>query len=232
MCMLELGSGSFNSSSSRAFNESIPSSSRVARLTYTPTFKGGAIETLERIRRNFIWSKEYDKKKSLCWVAWEKLISPMNVGGIKLGSIKSLNISLLAKWMWRLKTDNSALLVNVIRSSKGVWKNITKYRSNLKNFNIDPKEVISWNSIDGRWESKFVSDGRFMVRQGDETSDHILLMCSMAMAVMDSILNWCEIRCDRFTLVNDMLLFISRWPRCNKKKNLLNMILCGALWCI
>ncbi|KAL4566344.1 hypothetical protein LXL04_030458 [Taraxacum kok-saghyz] len=35
--VLGLGSDSFNSNSNRAFNESIPSSSRVARLVYTPT---------------------------------------------------------------------------------------------------------------------------------------------------------------------------------------------------
>ncbi|KAL4584734.1 hypothetical protein LXL04_009343 [Taraxacum kok-saghyz] len=35
--VLGLGSGSFNSNSNRAFNESIPSSSRVARLVYTPS---------------------------------------------------------------------------------------------------------------------------------------------------------------------------------------------------
>ncbi|KAL4574646.1 hypothetical protein LXL04_021482 [Taraxacum kok-saghyz] len=34
--VLGLGSDSFNSNSNRAFNESIPSSSRVARLVYTP----------------------------------------------------------------------------------------------------------------------------------------------------------------------------------------------------
>ncbi|KAL4589917.1 hypothetical protein LXL04_002829 [Taraxacum kok-saghyz] len=35
--VLELGSGSFNLNSNRTFNESIPSSSRVARLVYTPS---------------------------------------------------------------------------------------------------------------------------------------------------------------------------------------------------
>ncbi|KAJ9553169.1 hypothetical protein OSB04_017214 [Centaurea solstitialis] len=37
---LELGSSSFNSRSNRDFNESIPSSSRTARLTYTPNTLG------------------------------------------------------------------------------------------------------------------------------------------------------------------------------------------------
>nr|KAJ0214330.1 hypothetical protein LSAT_V11C400220310 [Lactuca sativa] len=80
----------------------------------------GVIDTLERIRRKFIWSKEYDKK-CICWVPWEKLISPRSVRGIGLGSIKSLNISLLAKWMWRLKTDSSALWANVVGFQSTPW---------------------------------------------------------------------------------------------------------------
>lgn len=74
----------------------------------------GVIDTLERIKRNFIWSKEYGKE-IICWVAWDKLISLKMIGGIGLGSITSLNISLLAKWMWRLKSDNSALWAQTIR---------------------------------------------------------------------------------------------------------------------
>ena len=68
--------------------------------------------------------------------------------------------------------------------------------------------------------------------QGEETSDHILISCPMAKMVMDLILNWCEINGERFSSVKDMLLFVSRKSGCNKEKNLLNMILCGTLWCI
>lgn len=49
---------------------------------------------------------------------------------------------------------------------------------------------------------------------------------------MELILSWCEIRCDRFISVDDMVLFISRWSSCRKKWCLLNVILYEALWCI
>lgn len=65
-----------------------------------------------------------------------------------------------------------------------------------------------------------------------ESSDHILLICPLTKAVMDSIFFWCEISYDGFDSVKDMLLFISRWSKCKKKRKLLNVILCGVLWCI
>ena len=174
-------------------------------------------------------------------------------------------------------------------SNNGVWKNIVKTRTFLKNFNIEPKEIVSRNSLEGRWESEFTSDNHFMVcflrerielsshmvndgpldwdshpiydmlakqgripsavalcqrgitipsticgacNQEEERSDHILITCTMARMVMDNILNWCEINCERFSLVKDMLLFASRWSECSKKNSLLNMILYGMLWCI
>nr|KAJ0206092.1 hypothetical protein LSAT_V11C500235860 [Lactuca sativa] len=61
----------------------------------------------------------------------------------------------------------------------------------------------------------------------DETCDHILLTCHAAKAIMDSILVWCEIRCDRFISVENMLIFISRWSKYKYKRRMLNAILCG-----
>nr|KAJ0208013.1 hypothetical protein LSAT_V11C500256110 [Lactuca sativa] len=66
----------------------------------------------------------------------------------------------------------------------------------------------------------------------EETCDHILISCPMAKEIMDSILNWCGIGCEKFSSVKYMLCFISRWSGNKKKQSLLNMILCGTLWCI
>ncbi|XP_023738523.1 uncharacterized protein LOC111886502 [Lactuca sativa] len=269
----------------------------------------GVIDTLEKIRRTFIWSKEYNKK-GISWVGWDKIIAPKKVGGIGLGSIYSLNISLLAKWLWRLKSDSSVLWAKVIRgvhnlderhwscfassTSKGVWKNITKIRPLMMKVNIHPKEIVSWNSDSKCWASEFMIDNRFSVslirdrfelaghivcdrpfdwnkmipfkilcfiwrakqgripfavelksrgiiipstvciscKQEEETSDHMLITCQSVRTVMNEILNWCVIRCDNFNSVKDMLLFISRWSKCKKRRSMLNVILCGALWCI
>ncbi|CAI9266343.1 unnamed protein product [Lactuca saligna] len=48
--------------------------------------------------------------------------------------------------------------------------------------------------------------------------DHIMISCPMAMEIMESILNWCEIMSEKFSSVMDMLLFISRWSGDKKKQ--------------
>nr|KAJ0205758.1 hypothetical protein LSAT_V11C500256100 [Lactuca sativa] len=112
-------------------------------------------------------------------VEGEAVVHVNKVGGMGLGCIKSLNISLLAKWTWRLKTEDFALWARIIRcihkldgrhwsvltnkSNKGVLMNITKSRSYLERSNIDIKEIISWNSNDDRWESEFTVEGCFIV---------------------------------------------------------------------
>ncbi|KAL4586367.1 hypothetical protein LXL04_011003 [Taraxacum kok-saghyz] len=62
--VLGLGSGSFNSNSNRTFNESIPSSSRVARLVYTPNIRYMSLIRY-KVFRNFIddRSRSGEKKK-------------------------------------------------------------------------------------------------------------------------------------------------------------------------
>ena len=143
------------------------------------------------------------EKKSINWVAWETLIAPKKVGGTRLGSIKNLNISLLAKWMWRLKNENSELWAKVIRCihgldgrhwsifanryRTGVWKNIVKIRPVLKNLNIDPNEIVYWKSTEGCWVSDFGMDGQFFVRllrERIEMASHM---------VCDGPLDWCKV---------------------------------------
>lgn len=74
-------------------------------LFKTPT---GVVETLEKVRRRFLWGGKEDKRK-IHWVAWEKVIAPKESGGLGVGSIKALNLGLIVKWWWRLKADRPRL---------------------------------------------------------------------------------------------------------------------------
>ena len=42
----------------------------------------------------------------------------------------------------------------------------------------------------------------------EETCDHILISCPMAKEIIDLILNWCGIGCEKLSSVKDMLCFI------------------------
>lgn len=269
----------------------------------------GILDTLEKIRKNFVWCCVNDSKK-IHWVAWSKITSPKDCGGIGLGSIRASNLSLLSKWAWRLKTEAGSLWAKVIegihglrnkhwsifshRVRGGVWRNIDQSCIGLKNLNILPADVINWNESSNSWISDFVIDGRFMVnlirsrverashpvndgpfiwsnkiplkiaafvwraRQGkipsavalkhrgvnlvstlcvncigrEESVDHLLVSCPMADLILESIFNWCEIPKAQFNKVADLLIFISKWSRCSRKRSLLASISYCSFWCI
>lgn len=134
-----------------------------------------------------------------------KRYSSKKGGGIGPGSTKTLNISLSAKWMWCLKSDYSALWEIVIRcihvldgshwtifSNRSshlalVFRRIVKIRYTLQNFNIDPKEIVSRNSIECCWVSDFVIDNRFYVsflHERIKLSGHV---------VSDGSFDWCKV---------------------------------------
>ncbi|GJX56691.1 putative RNA-directed DNA polymerase, eukaryota, reverse transcriptase zinc-binding domain protein, partial [Tanacetum coccineum] len=107
---------------------------------------------LESIRRKFFWGDFSDVKK-ISWIAWEKVLSPRNKGGIGIGRLSTSNHSLLAKWWWRFRTEEHALWCKVIRSihgvsggliedsntstSSGLWLRIMKLKTDLNLIGID-----------------------------------------------------------------------------------------------
>ncbi|MFS8003872.1 putative reverse transcriptase domain, fatty acid desaturase domain, acyl-CoA desaturase [Helianthus anomalus] len=104
----------------------------------------GVINKLEAIIRKFLWGGSGGDKK-LSWVAWDRVASPIDCGGLGIRSLDSINRSLLLKWGWRFKVDNDSLWVKVISaihecknrwgflpvktSLGGVWRSIAKLAS-------------------------------------------------------------------------------------------------------
>lgn len=55
-------------------------------------------------------------KKVIHWVAWEKVIDGVEVGGLGVGSIKAKIRALLGRWWWKFKIEKNALWVKVIQA--------------------------------------------------------------------------------------------------------------------
>ncbi|GKA98386.1 cytochrome P450 [Tanacetum coccineum] len=87
---------------------------------YFSTFKAPKkiIYKLEGIRRRFFWGGSANEKK-ISWIAWDKVTSPRNMGGLGIGRLKASNQSLLAKWWWRIRNEEHALWSKVICSLHG-----------------------------------------------------------------------------------------------------------------
>ncbi|GKD52922.1 putative RNA-directed DNA polymerase, partial [Tanacetum coccineum] len=96
---------------------------------YFSTYKAPKkiINKLESIRRNFFWGGSMDDNK-IPWIAWEKVLSPRDHGGLGIGGLRTCNQAMLAKWRWR--------------SNFGVWHQIVKLRNDLLKVNINLPSIF------------------------------------------------------------------------------------------
>nr|KAJ0200170.1 hypothetical protein LSAT_V11C600304690 [Lactuca sativa] len=112
-------------------------------------------------------------------LAKAKIMAPKKVGGLGLGSIHSLNLALLTKWLWHLKNEPNSLWVKIIRGLhnlneeqfctnlksrwSGVWRSIVKCKAILNRINIPFEEVMKPGESSLGWVSPFVVDEEFCV---------------------------------------------------------------------
>jgi hypothetical protein len=73
---------------------------------------------IRRIQRDFLWGARGDRKK-VNWIKWDVVCQPKRLGGLGVRDIRAVNISLMAKWRWRLLTDDHVLWKEVLRGKYG-----------------------------------------------------------------------------------------------------------------
>lgn len=73
------------------------------------------IARMDKIRKRFFWQGGSLKKKYHL-VKWCKICKPKEKGGLGIKDLRKLNISLLAKWWWKLENEN------------GLWQDLVKQK--------------------------------------------------------------------------------------------------------
>ena len=114
---------------------------------------------LERIQRNFLWgSSEGSFKYPL--VAWDKVCSPIEMGGLGIRNVVSFNQALLRKWLWRYGHEVTHLLRRVISTKygegQGGWSTKICRKTHGRGL---------WQSINEGWKS-FSKHFSFVVGDG------------------------------------------------------------------
>lgn len=118
--------------------------------------------------QKFMWGGKENDKKKIHLVAWSSVIHPKSKGGLGVGCLKTVNVTLLTKWLWRLKTESKSLwksCINSFHNNSGIdgkpfakngllerWLSIAKIGLELEEWSI---------SLDNLFERKF--------RTGDTT---------------------------------------------------------------
>lgn len=84
---------------------------------------GKVWRNLVRIQREFLWGG-VERGRKINWVKWRTVCQPKGMGGLGVRDIRVVNLSLLAKWRWRLLNENNVL-----------WKEVLgeKYVANVSN---------------------------------------------------------------------------------------------------
>ncbi|KAJ9556808.1 hypothetical protein OSB04_011422 [Centaurea solstitialis] len=91
----------------------------------------GVLKDLEKLRSRFFWGFSSNQRK-LVWVSWDKVLTAKEKGGIGIGSLRAQNISLLAKWWWRFKTEGNSTWKAVIVSIHGDSGQLGEEKMNLR----------------------------------------------------------------------------------------------------
>lgn len=101
-----------------------------------------------------------------------------------MGSLKSKNILLLVKWLWRLQNGNNSFWCKVIqglhklnrkpwnkcakKTLLGVWQNITKSLDDLDSLDISPDDIFKQHVISGNntlfWKHKWIGSNTLQVQ--------------------------------------------------------------------
>ena len=76
------------------------------------------LKLLESLRARFFWSADLGERK-LHWIAWNKMLSSRDSGGLEVGSLATFNKVLLFKWIWRFRDNPNALWACLVSSIHG-----------------------------------------------------------------------------------------------------------------
>ncbi|KEH35783.1 hypothetical protein MTR_3g102690 [Medicago truncatula] len=71
-----------------------------------------------RIQREFLWGGAAGGRK-IRWVKWSVVCQPKEMGGLGVKDVRLMNLSLLAKWRWRLLNGEDALWKEVLEERYG-----------------------------------------------------------------------------------------------------------------
>ncbi|MCI05237.1 ribonuclease H protein, partial [Trifolium medium] len=96
-----------------------------------------------KIQRKFLWGGLSNRIKT-CWVKWEDICRPKNEAGLGLRDLRLVNISLLAKWRWKLLSHDQEVWKSIVTAKYG-WDIIGKRE--LGNLDVPRTASLWWRDL-------------------------------------------------------------------------------------
>nr|KAJ0204439.1 hypothetical protein LSAT_V11C500287950 [Lactuca sativa] len=167
------------------------------------------IDTLEKIRRKFLWGGVEGKNK-IHWVSWDKVTAPKECGGLGVGSIRALNVGLIVKWWWRLQTESTALWSQVItgihslsnkpydylskKTITGVWKNIAGTIKDIHGAKLTLNDIFKLEVKSGEstmlWQDNWLNNEKLKSKYPSLYALELCKTCSVAYRILNTGNSW------------------------------------------
>lgn len=109
----------------------------------------GLCESVTSIVRQFWWGSKRGRRKP-CWVAWDVMPRPKNLGGLGFCDLEIFNLALLSRQAWRVLNEPSSQSARILKATYFPSCSILEAELGLR-----PSQV--WRAI---------LDGRDILRQG------------------------------------------------------------------
>lgn len=80
------------------------------------------VKQIDRIRRGFFWKEINESScytKKFHSIGWNKIILPMDLGGLGLADLNLRNLALLSKWWWKIRQDRKCMWNKVLIGKYG-----------------------------------------------------------------------------------------------------------------
>jgi hypothetical protein len=85
-----------------------------------------------KIQREFLWCG-LETKRKISWVNWETVTKPKCDGGLGVRDVRRVNLSLLAKWRWKLLSQEQEMWKTVIVANCcKVWIRVYRCRESWR----------------------------------------------------------------------------------------------------
>jgi hypothetical protein len=130
-----------------------------------------------RLQRKFLWGGVSNRRK-INWVKWEEVCKPKKEGGLGVRDLRLTNLSLLAKWRWKLLQPEEEFWKSIVsakygngvvgvcnlgeeqlpRSASSWWYNICKLDNNTRWFELGVVKVLGNGSSTSFWNDIWVGD--------------------------------------------------------------------------
>ena len=75
-------------------------------------------DRIARLQRDFLWGVLGDEPK-FHLVDWSTVCTPLSLGGLGIRNLRTFNVALLGKWLWRFRQERDALWRQVIEVRYG-----------------------------------------------------------------------------------------------------------------